>query len=464
MICKNCGKELSDDSVFCTGCGTKIGAPEPEKEAIGQTADNVIENKAEESLRPEEAPKAEESVKSEETPKAEESEKPKDILKEIKNLHKKNEEKPLSETIPLPEPVPMPNNAPEPAAAYQNTPFEQTQPVNVPSRETPDHQQSDAPVPGYPEQTAAPVQEEKKSTKLSAGRKTGGTILVIFAVIFLIVLNILVCVRFGFSGDQLSKRTETLDLRTILTAEFEEEEINTDIYRMLKISSLTEGKADKDDFKNYLLNSDALEFFGEKLALYADYIIAGKGDDPTIDSEVIAEDFFGNKVNNTVAKEELGTKFDDDMIDSIRKSMEHQDVDDALSIENWGDKVGFEMNILKYAFSYITMAIVFALVIVLFIWLAVISERRSRYLLGFYGNTLFISGLIFFLIGIAVLAGMPLAFAFTSNVIFYLCANMLLPFALVALCAGFIELLLGCIFKSAAKSIKKKQKNAAKAQ
>ena len=102
-----------------------------------------------------------------------------------------------------------------------------------------------------------------------------------------------------------------------------------------------------------------------------------------------------------------------------------------------------------------------ALVIVLFIWIALIVDRKGRHLTGFYGNIFLVSGLIVFLSGVAVALGASVAYSFTSEIAFYLAANVLLPFALAALCLGFVELLIGYIFKKVKKSIKKKAKKAA---
>ena len=121
----------------------------------------------------------------------------------------------------------------------------------------------------------------------------------------------------------------------------------------------------------------------------------------------------------------------------------------------------YNVGSVRYIFSYITIGILVALVIVLFIWIALIVDRKGRHLTGFYGNIFLVSGLIVFLSGVAVALGASVAYSFTSEIAFYLAANVLLPFALAALCLGFVELLIGYIFKKVKKSIKKKAKKAA---
>ena len=68
MICKNCGKEIKDDSVFCPECGTKTAAPatqqpvneEPVKEeaVAEQSVTQETYSEAQKSFEPEAAPAA----------------------------------------------------------------------------------------------------------------------------------------------------------------------------------------------------------------------------------------------------------------------------------------------------------------------------------------------------------------------------------------------------------------------
>lgn len=81
--------------------------------------------------------------------------------------------------------------------------------------------------------------------------------------------------------------------------------------------------------------------------------------------------------------------------------------------------------------------------------------------MGFYEKIFSISGLITFIAGLAVIIGLPVAYTFSGNVVLYISANLLFNLGIAALCAGFVEILLGCIFRFVKKCIKKK---AAKAE
>ena len=277
-----------------------------------------------------------------------------------------------------------------------------------------------------------------------------------FAIVFTLLLSLILCVKFGANGNIIRGRVEKLDLRTILTAEYDGEEISTDLYKTIGFRTATEGTADESSFKEFMLKSDFLEYAGERAESYVNYIADGKGSDPSVTSEDFVNDFF--KENRSAAKETFNYDMTEESYKTIRSNLDKEDFDTTMSVREWGDKAGFGLKNLSYVFSYITIGIIFALIIVLFIWILVIVDKKGRHLTGFYGNILFISGVIVFAVGVAIIVGAPVAYAFTNELAFYIIANVLLPFALVALCTGFVELLIGGILKKVKKSIKRKEK------
>ena len=356
---------------------------------------------------------------------------------------------------PAPEPQPAPQFAPygQNGYAQNNDPrFAEPAGPQYPNGGIP----APAPVP-------APAYEEApaKRTKVGAGRVFGASIVTFFAIIFLLTLSMAVCVKFGASGNVLRGRIEKLNKNTVLSAEYEDDELSNNLYKTLGIRKATHGNADKNDFKEYLSKSNMLEYMGENVKNYADYILEGKGSDPSVTSEDIKIDFF--KENNNVAQEVFDYKFDKDELNSIQKAMEKNDVDDSLSVKKWNKKAGFDLKNISYALSYVTIGILAALVLVFLIWIAIIVDRKGRYVAGFFESIFFITGLIMFIVGLGTIAGSAIVYAVTSELIFYLIPNVLLWFGILAMGVGFTELILSGIFKIIKKNIRRKEK-ALKAQ
>ena len=311
-----------------------------------------------------------------------------------------------------------------------------------------------APAPAVPQSEAAPA-----AKKVGGGRIFGASIVVFFAMVFLLTLSFAVCVKFGASGSILRKRIEKLNKNTVLSAEYENDEMSNNIYKTIGFRSVTHGNASEKDFKEYLSKSNMLEFIGENVESYAKYIMEGKGKDPSITSQDIKTDFF--KANNDVASDVFDYPLDKDELNTIQERMEKNDVDEALSVKEWNKKAGFDLKNVNYALSYVTMGILLALVIVLLIWIAIIVDKRGRHVLAFFGNCLFYPGFLLFISGLAVLGGCSIAYAITSELLFYIIPNVFFWFSIWAAAVGCGEMLLGLIFKKAAKSKKRKEKAAA---
>ncbi len=302
-----------------------------------------------------------------------------------------------------------------------------------------------------------PVSQQKESSvKVGKGRIFGASVVAFFAILFLIVVNVIVCCKIGLSGGTLKKRVEKLNLNTVFNAELDGKDVSENIYNSVGFRSVTDGNADVSDFKDYIKNTDFLEYAGANIENYADYIIDGKGDDPSINSEDITYDFFAE--NNDAADDAFGYELRKEDLKKIRKNLESEGVDEALSVKEWKKEIGIDPKNVSYAVSYITIGIVSALVLIMLIWIVIIVDKKGRHVMKFFGNILFISGLVIFLCGAAVTGGAMIAFSLTSNVIFYLISNILLTFGILALIIGFSELVIGLIFKKIGKTLKNKKK------
>lgn len=455
MKCKFCGYELYDDAAFCTNCGAKqpeeTDIPSPDEEISAAAPDtsaddstlSFFDNDKQDETSEEIITAADEPV--------------------IEVPPTENLTLPTPEADPVPEAVPVAEPEPLPEPVY--TP-PVSEPVNEPAYVPPVSEPAYVPpVPPVTENAAAVAADgnAKKAKKVGAGKLILAAIITILTICFLLIGNMLLCIKFGVTGDILSKRIKKLDLNTILSSEYEDAEISTDIYRTLGIRSITEGNASETSFKAYLTQSDALDFIADNVKNYADYILEGKGDDPTIDSDYIAENFFGSKHNNKIAQQEFDYSFNSKDLSNIAKNLRRNDVDEALSIDEWNDEAGFNLKNCRHIFSYVSIAIIFGIVLVLIICIILIVDRKGRHAAGFLGNIFSIAGLLTLVIGFAITAALPIIYTFSGNIVLYAAANLLSTFGIVALCTGFVEMLGGCIFHCIKKALKKKEK-AAKAE
>lgn len=492
MKCKFCGYELYDDAVFCTNCGAKqpeetettspdedISAAAPDTSADDSTL-SFFDNDKQDETPDEITPAADEAAI--EIPPTEEL------------------TLPTPDPVPVPEPVPVeePDPIPEPAYVPPVSEPAYVPPVNEPAYVPPVSEPAYAPpvsepayvppvsepayVPPVSEPAYVPPVNEpayvppvsenaaitaddnaKKVKKVGAGKLILAAIITILTICFLLIGNMLLCVKFGVTGDILSNRIKKLELNTILSHEYENAEISTDIYRTLGIRSITEGGASESSFKSYLIQSDALDFIAENVKNYADYILEGKGDDPTIDSDYIAKNFFGSRHNNKIAQQEFDYSFNSTDLNNIAKNLRKNDVDEALSISEWNEEAGFNLKNCRHVNSYVSIAIVFGIVLVLIICIILIVDKKGRHAAGFLGNIFSIAGVLTFIIGFAITAALPIVYTFSGNVVLYAASNLLSTFGIAALCTGFVEMLGGCIFHFIKKALKKKEK-AAKAE
>lgn len=518
MFCTSCGKQVEDGSKFCIHCGFDFSNAQPVTETIKETAPTEAEG----IIPEEPIQEAAESTDTfstepftEEAPTDNITETPTDFAPADAPIIDFDSSTDIPEEAPAPAEIPtdiapavtpdfdfgsssdITEEAPSPAETptdiapavtpdfdadnepllrnpdasksgelFSNTepevPFENTAPI------PPVHPADDGfafnsqPEPVQEPQLSgtqaeAPVQDTAPA-KVGAGRLFGAGLLTFFSILFLITSGILIALKFGATGEILGSRVKELDKNIVLSAEFDGDELSNNIYKMGGIGKVSDWAANKTSFKKYLSQTNILEYAGDKVSSYVDYIISGEGDDPSLTSEDFAQDFFGDNSNNRIAEDEFDYFFDSSALDDIADNLNDSDFDENLSVDKWNDEAGFDLQNIKYAFSYLTIGIIVALALLMFILIIAAVDRRGRYVTGFIGNALYISGVIMLLVGLAVLAGCSVAYVFTGEIAFYVCGNVLMPFAVITLCIAAGELLLGFILKKVKKHIKKKEK------
>ena len=167
-------------------------------------------------------------------------------------------------------------------------------------------------------------------------------------------------------------------------------------------------------------------------------------------------DFFVN--NSEVADANFQYKMKMSDYNKIRSTFDEKGTADNFSLDEWGEEINFRLENTNFIFSYVTLGIVLGLVLVLLIWIIVAVDKRGKHVTALYGSIFTWSGLVVTLVGLAVVAGASIAHVITGEFIFYLCASLLLPFGVFALCVGAGELLIGFIFKRIRRGIRNKEK------
>lgn len=494
MICKKCGSEMPDDALFCTECGASLekddtpvteaaaevtSAAEEIKEEAAETAAEVFKDDEPTSILPhldEVIANNEEALSLTQEDVQLLNDEPAEILSTsgIAGLHEpveEKEEKPAG--FPKQE-APVSN----PADAYNDN----SSTMQIPVQGMQDSFSSNDQYGGYAEQQATPVippqepvqntqqpapapsnpgEQPKPRKKVGVGRIFGASLVTIFAVLFLLLFSFMLAVKIGANGSVIKRRFEKLNASTTLTAQFDGKELSKTLYDSMGFRTASKGTADEASFKRYLMSTDFRSYTGKVAKGYIDFILDGKGSDPSVTSGDFVNDFI--RANSDTAEDEFGYELEDADYELIEKNLDKDKFSDSLSVREWNRELGFDVDKLSYLFSFITIGIIGGIVLLLLIWISAIVDKRARYVTGFFATIFNIVGFIALLVGAAIIVGSALAFTFTHNVGFYLSESLLLPLALVLIITGAVELLLGFIFRKSNRAIRKKAKKAAAA-
>ncbi len=399
--------------------------------------------------------------------------------------------------IDLPEPAPVFEPAPAPEPEIQPGPVAEDVPATDEPKPVPDYpgeasvvqeqiknaadnMEQQAPPPPYYGQPAyqqynAPPQPEPipaperadVPVKVGALRISFAGFIAFLAIIFLIILSLLFCLKIGASGRMLQKRTEKMNISTVLDSTFMNKvkvdgqdkkvkmNLSDTIYNEAGFGETTNGEVSKAEFRGYLAKTDLLKYSGKYVRDYADYILEGEKTDPSLSANDLG-DFFAN--NDDIAHVVLDYDLQTSDYNMIRTRFELKDTADNFSIDKWSKKAHFDLANANFIFSYVTLGILLGLIIVLLVWIAVIVDGRGKHIVGLYGGVFKWSGAVVFLVGLAVVAGSSIAHVITGGLIFYLCASLLLPFGVFCLCTGAVEWAFGFIMKRIRRGIRNSDK------
>lgn len=475
MFCSSCGKMIDDDAIFCPACGKKIKRI-PQDETFSPTGKVSLEKTTDIPITEDEPIKTPEN--NEQTEFSQEETQPEEVASENnKNFFGSVEPishisaNPVTESSPkvsethsresLPDLVlrkkseeqsdisqedssSQENNQPyDDNSNTQYIPYEELKESldDIPPEyndDVPPYNQPEFPQeqPYYPPPPPPPMPaEEYKPVKVGFLRLFSAGFITFITMIFVILLSLLFCIKLGFSGATLEKSIKKLDTEKILEAEYDSNhDVNEFLYEKSDFYNISLHSANENDFRNFILNLDMNSFIGENVAVYADYLL-NNGKKPSLTSDKIAEYMFNKSTYNNLIKQDFST-----MIYNLTDG----NADEFLSVDEWKN-TGFNFNILSYIFSYVTLGIFLVLIVVMFIWIAVIVDKRGRYVTGFYKNIFMVSGVILLIIGGVCVIAPPIVYSQTSHIVFYLSSKLLTSFNMFTLATGGFEVIVGII-------------------
>lgn len=442
MNCKSCGSPMSDDARFCTECGA---------DNISEPKDNINDN-AEIKENPHEEVVFDTADMDSTKNSTQENE-------QINSTEKSNAEEVVFDTATMDEPKSMP---PEPEAATGST--EEPEPVDsTENKETvlptiaPLYDEKSVEENTAQSSAIAPDNKQIKAPKrLTAGRAVGAFVISIFAVVFMLVFNITISTRIGLSSEIVRNTTKSMNAATALDCELMDgDSLNDYIYNNIDGGLISRSRIERKDLRAFLIDADFLGFAADKLADYSAYLIEGSTKTkPSLTSDDIV-DFI--KDNKSSSNKEFSYSLEKTDYDDIGSSLKNNGFDDAVSIDCWNDNAGFNLGNLHFLFSFITIGILFTIVLVLFVWIAIVLDKIGKHVMGYFGNIAIIGGAVTFLPSLIFIIGSASAVLGTGAFAMYASSKLLMPLALIAAATGLFEIVVGVIFKKIKKHLKKKE-------
>ncbi len=463
MFCTSCGKMIDDDAIFCPACGKKLKNPSYD-ETFSQNNKISLE-KANIITEPLCTPEInEQDCSKENTTENSEDNKPffgstepishisaNPIIEDIPESQEKHTREPLPDLILRKKSEEQNENLisekeniiPDSYNDNSDTqyiPYEkikehidnQPQYDELPKYNEPDIPQKQ---PYYaPPPPLVPADDYRP--KIGFLRLFCAGFITFITTILLIVLSLLFCIKLGFSGTVLEKSIKNLNTEKILEAEVNNNhDVNEFLYEKTNFYNISLHNANENDFRNFVINLDMNDFIGKNVAVYADYILNG-GNKPSLTSDEIAEYMFNKSNYNNLIKQDFST-----MISNLTNGQ----ADEMLSVDEWKNNTGFDFGMLSYIFSFITLGVFLAIVVLMFIWIAGIVDKRGRYLTGFYKNIFMTSGVLLLITGAVSVIVPPIVYSQTSHVLFYLSSKLLTNFNMFILATGGFEVIAGII-------------------
>lgn len=460
MKCKNCGAVHEDENLyFCIGCGAMLRNPATGKIVKENREDTIPQDEVKETAEiPAPMETAEEILPEPEKPSEEVSEvdkllrlveEKKEAVISLEKANEKVSEKTEEKAPELPkEDIPAIEEKKSAAEEKAERLFieKEREAAFVPP-----------PVENIPpaEENAAVEPAEQKPAKVGVGKYFGGFLIALLAGIVLTAFCLIFSLKLGFTGTNLHNIAKDLDVWSVINAELNDMSLADNLYYETDFDKATQGNADKTEFTLFLAGTDFTGFCADKLEQYADYIIDGSGDMPTVTNNDIVEFF---RANHDIGVGIFGYDMQTADYNAIRSSLDAHKTSEKFSVDKIGWEMKFRLENIGKILSYVTIGILAGVFILLMIWIAVILKNSKKAIRGYMGNIFTFSGLVVLAVSIAVSAGAALVYAVTGDFLCYLSSTLLLPSAAFGGCFGAFVLIVGLIIKKVNSSIKVKDK------
>ena len=289
--------------------------------------------------------------------------------------------------------------------------------------------------------------EEDTPTNVSRGRRFGASVLVVFSIIFMVLLNTAVSVRFSINGNSVQKSFNKIKINALMDAETDNgKSVVSYIYDQLDDNLKNNYGVEEKHLRNFMEESDIQSFTAETLGKYADMVLLGKGK-----ASLTAEDISDFVRNNAdIIEADLGYTVKESDYIEIESQFDDTEESKYLTPSNWKSEFGFDFRN-TYIAIYVIIGVSAVMTVLIMIWQAVILRKKGRYITGRYGTSFLISGLISAITAIALFL-----MSVSSSCPLMITGKLLMPSVKLFSLIGCIELLIGIIFISVSRKLRKK--------